>query len=507
MTKKISFFLVAALAVFILCVACESDGGGEGGASYTVTFLRNNDDPDSGPEKVTVKVPAGGRVGDKMPDSQYAKVDDGWDAGYMVTGWNTSSAGSGGKWFNSRNAITEDWTVYARWGYNESQYVDGNGNLTVIAPAIEQGGNMHDVYNGTQNDNGSITWSRGGIRWAYPAEDSSDYDYVEIKYVGKGATDSATAIPSNILKQYNTTSDYMSETGTQYPTFGLTGSLKFKVKKGGGGIAIQINVPSNVTNTDSYKRTMKFTRATFTKGQRFTITFSLDFDGAPVMPDMVGVKDFEIGDLPYPEVSKPDCLFNGWVYSENDQPVNATDKITGALSLKATWVPIVSAQKIDVNFNVALLTAMGTGTTAVLLTGGENGYTFTYGHSGYSGSWAKFTVTLDAGVNLSAYKEVTFKYKSEGGDTPYKPFALLAASPLNQLPNEPHMEGSTVRINSIAVQCSTTENWKDEKFTIDKSKAFNLKGIIEICIYDHSGPDKDGVRTAWSIKDVSFIPE
>jgi len=67
MAKKISFFLVAALAVLILCIACESsDEGGE--KTYTVIFMRNNDvDPDTGPEKVTVKVSAGcTRSGDTL---------------------------------------------------------------------------------------------------------------------------------------------------------------------------------------------------------------------------------------------------------------------------------------------------------------------------------------------------------------------------------------------------------------------------------------------------------
>jgi len=163
--------------------------------------------------------------------------------------------------------------------------------LIVIAPEITEGGNMHGAYEGETNLNGSITWRRGGIRWAYP-EASSDYDYVEIEYVGIGVTESATTIPSNILKQWGSTSDYMPETGTQYPTFNKTGKLKFKVKNGGGGIAIQINT---YNSAPSYERTMKFTRATFTKDQRFTITFDLDFPGAPEMPGIIGVKDFEVG--------------------------------------------------------------------------------------------------------------------------------------------------------------------------------------------------------------------
>jgi len=251
---------------------------------------------------------------------------------------------------------------------------------------------------------------------------------------------------------------------------------------------------------------MKFTRATFTKGERVNITFDLNYEGAPQMPPIIGVKGFDIGDLPYPTGTQQGKLFNGWVYSATGVAVKTTDKINGPIALKATWADLVKGSQIDVSFT-GNITAVGSGATATAIDAGA-GYKFTYGSSGYSGSWAKFKITLDTGVSLASYKEVTFKYKSEGGDTAYKPFALLAAASLGtSLPNDPHNEGTGIRINAVNVEGNTTEDWVEAAFTIDKSKTYNLKNAIELCIYDHSAADNNGEKTAWSIKDVSFIPE
>jgi hypothetical protein len=503
MAKKISFFLAAVLAVLILGIACENDGGGA--SSYTVTFLKNNDDIDSDVEKVTVKVPAGERLGDKLPNSQFPVVKEGWDAGYMVIGWNTSPGG-GGKRLTSTTPINEDWTVYAQWGYKESQYLEDD-SLTVIAPAITEGGNMHGTYNGESNSNGSITWNSGGIRWAYP-EASADYDYVEIEYIGKGATDTAANIPSNIFKQYNTTVDYTPETGNQYPTFSLpTGKMKFKVKNGEGGIAIQINTSNSAP---SYERTMKFTKAVFTRSTRYKITFDPDYSGAGPIEDMYVPANFEIGTLPYLE-RQNDQDFTGWVLA-SDGVTNVTETyvVRNNLALKAKWETFTPGTTFTVDFLAdgnAGLTPKGSGTTAVPLSGGENGYRFTYGSGNYSSSWAVFKITLDANVRLSAYKELTIQYRSVSGDTAYKPFALLAAAPAlpASLPSDPH--NGSYKINSPDSQASTNPEWTDLTFTINKAKASRLTNAIELCIYDHSAATLNDEKTVWEIKDVTFVQD
>jgi hypothetical protein len=501
MTKKLFSFLAAALAVLILGIACGSDGGGGGGGetSYTVTFLRNSDDPADGPEKVTVIVAAGENLGDKMPNSQFRVTEEGWEAGYMVTGWHTSSDGGDGERLFPTTLIKKNWTVYAQWGYDELQYVNDSGNLIVIAPAITGGGSMHGIYDGEQNNNGSITWSSGGIRWAYPAA-AADYDYVEIEYIGKGATESAAEISSNIFKQYDTTADYMPETGNQYPTFTLpNGKIKFKVRDGGGGIAIQIYPTPN-------SRTMKFTKATFTKGTRFKISFDPNYAGAAPIEDMYVAANFKIGTLPYLE-RQNNQDFVGWTL-ENGTVIDETYVVTSALTLKAKWETFTPGTAFNVDFTAAGsagLTARGTGTTAVVLDE-DNGYTFTYGSGSYDASWAYFTITLGTNVRLSAYKEVTIMYRSVSGDTAYKPFALLAAAPLPAtLPSDPH--NGSLKINSPDSEATTNPDWTELTFTIDKAKAARLTGTIQICIYDHSAAADSGIKTVWEIKDITFVPD
>jgi hypothetical protein len=382
---------------------------------------------------------------------------------------------------------------------------------------------MHGTFNGELNDDGSITWQRGGIRYKYPTA-GLDYDYVEIEYIGKDKDDKETgSLSSNILKDYNTTADYMPEGGgNQYPTLSLpSGKIKFLVRNApSGGMAIQLNVPSATTEEQlpTYKRTMKFTKATFTKGNRYTITFDPNYTDAPAIPVGFGVKGISIGTgkLPYLE-SRGNQDFVGWFLASDDTEIKETTVPTDAqltdnkLALKAKWDTLITGKTFTVDFKDAGigLTPVGNGTTAVLLEDGDDtGYTFTYGSGGYPSSWAKFNITLDEGVRLSSYKEVTIQYQSAGGDTDYKPFALLAAA---QLPanfsSDPHLDGGQYRINSSNPQGSTTDTWKDLKFTIDPAKAAGLQGTIQVCIYDHSAADKDGTKTAWKIKNVIFVAD
>ena len=525
MTKKLSFLLVTVLAVFGLLTACDNGNGGDKkdpdkGTEFTVTFNKNHRDvrgaTDADPKTITVK---SGETISKLPEPPTRSQS--WGTGMVFEDWYTDKECM--TWFDIDAPITEDITVYANWEFQEGVATVVGDTLVQNAPAITQGGSMHGTFEGTLNDDGSITWQRGGIRYKYPTA-GLDYDYVEIEYIGKNNEDKETgSVPSNILKNYDTTDDYFPEGGgNQYPTLSLpTGKIKFLIRGApGGGMAIQINVPSSATSTDSYKRTMKFTKATFTKGDRYTITYDPNYTDADPLPDGYGVKGLTIGKLPYLQ-NRDDQEFAGWFLASDDtvEITTATTPTTAqitnnTLALKAKWKTLIPGATFTVDFSGSgiSLTPVGGGTTAVAFgSGNESGYTFTYGSGGYRSSWVKFNVTLDAGVNLSSYKEVTVQYQSVSGDTGYKPFALLAAATLPaSFSSDPHDINSEYRINSgTNPQGNTTSGdaWGTLKWTIDKAKTASLNGTIQICIYDHSAADKDGVKTAWKIKSLTFVAD
>jgi len=531
MTKKLSFLLVAVLAVFGLLTACDTGGkaedkkdpeigsGDNKDSEFTVTFNKNHSDTagatDANPKTITVK--SGETIG-RFPDPPTRS--QGWGVGTVFEGWYTDKDCQ--VWFLEDTPITKNITVYANWEFREGTATVVDGALVQIAPGITQSESMHGAFDGTVNSDGSITWQRGGIRYMYPSA-AQDYDYVEIEYIGRDKNDKETgSLSSNILKNYDTTADYMPEEGNQYPVFTLpTGKIKFLVRNAtGGGMAIQINVPSNA-QLAGYRRTMKFTKATFTRGDRYTITFDPNYTDADAIPNGFGVKGIEIGTLPYLQ-SRGDQGFVGWFLASNDtteikaSTIPAAAQITNnTLALKAKWETLVAGTTFTVNFygaNIGL-TPVGSGTTTVVFQdGGDTGYTFTYGSgNNYLSSWAKFNITLPTGVRLSSFKEVTIQYQSVSGDTGYKPFALLAATTLPaSFPSDPHLDNAAYRINSGTNPTANTTQagtWDTLKFTIDKAKAAGLNGTIQICIYDHSAATGNGSPTSWKIKSVIFVAE
>ena len=518
---KRNFFslIVTALAVFGLITACDDGGGKDNGkddgkkSEYTVTFNRNHRDAtgytEANPKTMTVK------AGEFLPELPSPPTRSaGWGLGTYLEGWYTDKECT--KYFDDENTkINTDMILYAKWEYRPGQEEVVGDTLVHNAPLLEKGGVMHGTWNGDINDDGSATWQGGGIRYKYP-DAGLDYDYVEIEYIGKDKDGRETgSISSNILKQYNTSSpDYkpgVNADGTQYPTLPLpSGKLIFQVRGGTGGdfsgLAIQINNPG-----PDKLRTMKFTKATFTRGKRFKVTFDPNYPGAAAIPEKEIAENLTIGTLPYLE-RQGGKDFVGWTLaSDTNTLITESYVVTSALALKAKWETFAAGTAFTVDFKAANigLTPVGTGTAAEAFTeGSDTGYTFTYGSGNYNTSWAKFNVTLNANVRLSAYKEVTIQYQSVSGDTAYKPFALLAAATLPaSLPADPHT--GQYKVSSDTPQGNTTSGttWASMKFTIDKSKAAGLTGTIQVCIYDHSAATKDGDKTAWKIKNVTFTPD
>jgi hypothetical protein len=548
MSKKLFFLLAAALAVLMLGISCGGDGDGDGeekkGEDFvTVTFDKNiaNANPDFIDSDIEIDPPAiKVRKGEAIGAGNMPKVppaeENGWGAGYSITGWNTAPIRADGKAFNYRTSVNENITVYAMWGFDQSQRFEGDGDnkkLVVIAPKIESSnGNDHSTFDGDPaEDNLSITWWNGAIRWAFPEEATpQDYDFVDIQYVGKGATEAASTFTSSDMKQYNgggyTPHKIGTGSGNAYPDLPKNGTLTYVVRDATGstrGVAIRANNNSGTVNKTTYQRTIKFTKATFYKGTRYKITFDLGYEGAPIVEAGFGIQGLAIGNLllteKYPLQSKPGSSFEGWLNSANNAAVTASTIVNGPLDLKANWgIPVtVDLFTVDFNNTNTKLTAVGSGTKAIAKTfedeedsDGGSGYTFTYGSGAYPSSWAKFTVTLPTGANLAAIKEVTFEGRGIIGDTANKPFALLAASPLpSSFSSDPHVEGSAYKINSnnpFPGNDYIQDKWKKVTFEIDKPKASSLKGTIEFCIYDHSDSKSGDDFTTWEIKNVTFIP-
>jgi len=479
----------------------------------TVTFDKNTDDEtaiEAEPRTVTVR--QGDSLGaDRMPQNPTVE-SEGWNAGMSVSTWRT--APSGGTTFGRNTAVNSDITVYAQWGFNQTKAVIGD-TMVVYGPELESGSGNHGTFDGSINDDKSMTWKSGGVRWKFPDEYRSEgkieqgYDFVVIEYIGKNGNRESTQttdIGSNILKQYTSSTDFPPiqingiNSNEKYPTLKTTGSIKYLLRDAtDGGVAIQINNPPN-------ERTMKFTKATFSRGTRHPITFDLDYPGAPAMESSFGIDGYSVYSLPYPETHKPGQQFKGWVDAD-DKDITVATVVHGELNLKATWETKVSISSISVDFSDTATGLTGTGGTVTKFSGADegNGYSFTYSNR-YNNSWAKFKVALPTGANLALFEKVTFEYLGAAGDTAYKPFVLLGATPLpSSLGADPHTGPYLVSNES---QGSTYADWKEMELVIDKQKAVGLKGTVDFSIYVHSNDkNSDGVATAWKIRNVVFVPD
>jgi len=527
MNMKRSVVFLAAMAALIMfaVTGCGGEGSGGGSDNYTVTFNRNNDDAsgatDANPQQVSVS--SGGTLGNNMPDPPTRSK--GWGAGMKFFRWTTDQEGKNR--FEKDTPVKGPMTVYAQWRFEEGEPVVSSDTNTVTINGLEITSSTegtHSTFAGDINSDGSITWWNGAIRWGFPTTedfDFNDYDYVEIEYVGIGATAAARDIPSNDMKQYGAGGYKPIKIGTQandnlYPTIPLNSSLTYIIKEATGtekGVAIRANKGSSLDiENKSVQRTMKFSKATFTKGTRYTVTFDLDYTNATPIPDMQALVNVAIGPLPSP--SRTGYVFTGWINKSGNSEVTATFVVTGALNLKATWDQEKDATAdLTVNFlaaDKAGLTAVGNGTTAdtplvVTDSSSTNGYTFTYGSGGYQSSWVKFKVTLETGIRLSGYKEVTFSYRSVSGDTQNKDLVLLAGATLpgsfSSNPTSGDYQVSTAAIRAP----NAVGNWTTGTFTINTSKVGGLTGTIEVCIYDHSAnTDTSNNKTVWEIRDVVF---
>ena len=304
--------------------------------TFTVTFNKNTPAYAPGTDAVPASktVVENETVGTLPTPPVYAA---GWDAGVTFDGWYTTAA-TGGTAFTAGTSVTTDLEVFARWKFTAGDPQVVGETLVIDAPLMmtNQGeGGAQSVWNGTVNPDGSVTYTGGAVRYKFP-DDVSAYDFFTLEYITEGSN------PAVILKQFNTGTDYFPgklQDGNRYPTLAASGSLEFFIRGAGttGGVAMQSN---------SFSGTVKFTKVTFTKGIRHTITFDIGYPEGESISSIVGVEGTTIGALPVP-ADREGFVFSGWI-DEEDNPVAATVVVAGSLALKAKWTDSSGPMELQV---------------------------------------------------------------------------------------------------------------------------------------------------------------
>ena len=338
-------------------------------------------------------------------------------------------------------------------------------------------GQTHSNWSGdaAAAEDGSWSYTTGGLRytWADIADDDAtfdidDYDFVAVYYTASG-------VASTVLKQYDTSGDYLAFSG------GLSngsGSIVFEIANAtGDGFTIQKYGGSD-------PMTLKIDKLVFYQGTRYNITLNPG-DGTVTPTTMFLVGGTKIGNhLPTPVYG--DEVFMGWKLGSTVlTEATVVDSSFKDATLIAAWREKQVLSPINVSFTT-LPTTVGTGTAVEAITGG---YKFTYGSGGYDGSWVKFTITLPEGAILADYDTLTFNMEGVGGDCKYKQTVFLAGETLpasfSADPSSgPYAVSNTQQYNAGTPQAMT--------LTINKGKAAALSGTIEVSIYDRSGPVSDG---------------
>jgi len=453
---------------------------------WTVSFNKNHDDTQGFTEAVppTMNVPDDMKiVGLPVPPTRTY----GWSAGMVFDGWNTEADGSG-EAFTTNISVTDEIEVFAKWKYQPgTPYVDGD-TLVHIGPEVGNSPSS-DQTQGTwsgsiSEENGSATYTGGAIRYAFPGN-IDDYDFFELELIASNTA--GGNIGNNIFKQYNTGVDYPPRSGSVNPSIpqGIS-SYEFEIRGAGatGGIAIQ--------NNNGGARTIKWTKVTFIKGDRVQISFVTD--AAPIAP-IIAVVDTAIGTLPYP--TRPGYSFAGWEDEGGNAVIPATI-VPGAMTLTARWEDAVEVEPITVDFTTANVTTSSGSITNLTSTG------FRFNKTGSYRTFAKFSVQIPTGANLSAYSSVTVTIQGQGthdqanNDITYKNVFLLAGTP--NLPasfsTDPNSLTHANNVGSNNPQF--TDGTQTLTINIDPSLASNRTGLVQFCFYLHAAP------AVWDFSNVTF---
>jgi uncharacterized repeat protein (TIGR02543 family) len=495
--KKTVVLALAAAACLGLLLACPDPdpdpspgpgpGPGPGDTEYTVKFYKNDGTEETGPYAEKKQKGAIGVA--NMPESP-TRDQTGWNAGMVFGTWNTKADGTGTT-FTGNTVPTADMEVYAKWKFQ-------NGGLEVVgetlvhnAPTVSSNsgdGGVQGTWNGEENyDDGSIYYVTGAVRYMFPEpEEIEDYDQFTVTYIYKGTNMQVITKKGTAGQGF----DYMPRTGDQYPTLSASvgvrtlGPFAIKVAGDNRGLGLQRNTGG--------PGTIKITKVTFAKVQRRTINFDASDTGytAETIPSMQAAQGIMIGPMPVPD-DRQGYTFVGWLNALTNASVGEnTNMPSSDLNLKAKWQVNQVAEDITVDFRTpTVITVVAGGGTAAALADGT-GYTFTYGSGQYEGAWSKFTVTLDNGISLADYDEISFTAEAVAGDTNYKDFIVLAGKPLPSSgalssPTNTSNQYNRTTVDYIRFSTGTQEL----TFTINKTKAASLTGDIEFSIYGHCGAE------------------
>ena len=473
-----------------------------------VHFYPNNVNADNPGSYWEIYTSQGGTINPPTPTLQSSWAE-GWGAGVTLTGWNTEADGTG-NWFTAATPVTTNMSVHAQWAYTPGVTTGtGSDTMEVIAPQMTTNsgdGSGQGSWSGTFDAaTGIADYSGGAIRYMFPSE-ALNYDFVTLEYIHEGNL-------QVILKQGTTGTNFNSKDGTLYPTLvngaGYFDFVIYGMSAGNNyGIAFQQNNYGDPANTSGR---VKWTKATFTKGTHYTVTF--DAAGGSVSPGTKDVLDgVPLGTLPTP--TKGEDTFTGWTL--NSTIVDATTTVDYSFynaTLVATWKTPVPAAPIVVNFTdagLAVPSALNLVASADIAPDGSS-YTLNY-LGGYGQVYAVFELTFDQPPDLSDYKSVTFTYKGEAGDINSKQVRLLAAgstgSPnvglYNQLSDDEagQSDGGFMIAGRQNVTGTTAST-----FTLDLNGRKNVlasETTVRFAFYIHAA--SNSAATKYTISNVTFNP-
>ncbi|MDR2575494.1 MAG: InlB B-repeat-containing protein [Treponema sp.] len=465
--------------------------------TYTVTFNKNNADAtgatEANPTTKTVTSPAT-NVG-TLPTAPTRS--EGWGAGMTFDGWNTEADGSGTA-FDETTPVTGDIPVYAKWKYVAGTPQVVGDTLVHMAPAMTTNdgeGVTQGTWGGSvEASTGIVTYSGGAVRYMFPSE-ASTYDFVKLEYISTGG--------GVILKKGASSEDYYSgknEEGNRYPTLptNSSGSLEFVLKSAKGtipnpaGIALQYNASADIN--------IKFTKATFSKGTKYTISFDTNYAAGETIPSKQVLAETTIGEANLPDPDERDNYkFIGWNTESNGSGTTyskASIMPANNISLFAQWADDVQANPITVTVVKAQLTDIGTPTDVDIVDGGS-GYTWT--HDGYNQAVA-FKVTIPTNIKLSNYDKISFTLDAVPGSaesstfiTRYKNCNVAGGSsvPSFSAPDANAQDSPFVTNYTGSPQNIGSESGfpYSMEFTIDKSKDLtkSLEGEIYLAVFINAG--------------------
>ncbi|MDR0289978.1 MAG: InlB B-repeat-containing protein [Treponema sp.] len=470
---------------------------------FTVTFNKNNDDKTGATEAIPGSITTTTQTVGTLPTAPTRSAA--WGAGMVFDGWYNSE--SGGTAFTETTRVTANIEVFARWKFVAGTPRTIGNTLVVIAPATTSNSadnpSNQGTWNGTTNADGSVSWTSGAARFEFPLG-YADYDFLDLEYVATGL------IADTVLKQSTTSEDYFRREANAYAhPYGDSGTLSFNLKTASGvqtGVSLQIHGEDAGDNSS-----IKWTRATFTKGTRYTVTFnSATYSGWSKPANIAAVANVAMGPLPVRE--RANYNFTGW-YDETTTPeatLYTSSSIMPAknLNLTAHWRPVVAGiDQIKVAFSNANLTVRGGGDISI--TGGGTGYDWKRSGEGHEYSFVRIAVTLAANATLADYDTISFTLEQydngiNGDNQNYKPLGVLArasfegVTSLSLTGNDapPYLTGGDATAYLIAPSTQYSSGSKDQTFTINKEGvAKNLSGSIELIIYTHS-PTNTGMRVS-----------